>query len=72
MNKKKINPKDTAKAEVIEKIKTMFAEGGITTRDGVDFGFTATTLVVSLLDTDIQIKIMAPKAGVVRYEELND
>ena len=70
MSKKKINLKDTAKADMMAKITETLAAAGIEILTGTDFGFTTTTLVARTADTDIQIKLITPKAGVTRYEEL--
>lgn len=67
---KKVNEKDLKKSELAKMIGEMLVAQNIESFDGTDFGFTANSILVRLAETDIQIKLIAPKAGVIRYEEL--
>lgn len=67
---KKVNPKDIAKKEVMEIIQKALQENGIEFKDGVDYGMTAGTIIVSHKIADIQIKPISPKAGLDRYAEI--
>lgn len=64
---KKVNEKDIAKNEVMEIIKKALAENGIEWKDGVEYGMTNGTIIVTHEKSDIQIKPIAPKHGVTRY-----
>lgn len=68
---KKINPKDIVKKDIKDIIMKSLTEIG-TIESGTDYGFTKDTLVVHTETCDIQIKLIAPKTGVVRYEKLED
>ena len=70
MAKKKVNIKETKKEEILKIIAKALQEVGIEVLEGTDYGFTATTLVARTTETDIQIKLITPKAGVIRYEEV--
>lgn len=65
---KKVNPKDIAKQEVMAIIQKALEENGFELKDGVDYGMTKGTIIVSHKIADIQIKPISPKAGVDRYE----
>ncbi len=65
---KKVNPKDIAKQEVMAIIQRALEENGLELKDGVDYGMTKGTIIVSHKIADIQIKPISPKAGVDRYE----
>ena len=41
---------------------------GLTISTGADYGMTSGTIVIHMTECDIQIKPIAPKAGVIRYE----
>jgi len=69
---KKVDCKKVAKLEVSKEIKELFEGLGISILEGVDFGFTSGTLVARLEKCDIQIKLIAPKAGLERYEQLEE
>lgn len=65
---KKVNPKDVQKKEV----KTILADALSalgTIEEGRDFGFTKDTLVVHADTCDVQVKLITPKTGVLRYEK---
>lgn len=67
---KKVSIKDVAKKEVMEIIKKALTESGVEFKDGVDFGMTSGTIIVSHKLADIQIKPISPKAGIDRYAEV--
>lgn len=67
---KKVNEKDLKKSELAKMIGEMLVAQNIESFNGTDFGFTANSILVRFAETDIQIKLIAPKAGVIRYEEL--
>lgn len=69
---KKVDVKKVMKSEVNTNIKTLFEGLGIEIEDGTMFGFTEGTLVAHLEKCDVQIKLITPKAGVDRYEKLED
>lgn len=69
---KKVNPKDVKKAEVMEVIRLALLEKGYEVKDGADFGMTKGTIIVGTDVCDVQIKPIAPKAGVDRYLELEE
>ena len=54
-------------------IQELFQDLGFVVSDGKDvYGFTDGTLVVAMDKCDIQIKLIAPKAGIDRYEKLEE
>lgn len=65
---KKVNPKDVQKKEVKAIIETALVGLG-EIEEGREFGFTKDTLVVHAEHCDVQIKLVVPKTGVVRYEK---
>ena len=69
---KKVDCKKVAKIEVNTQIKELFEGLGLEVFDGVEYGFTSGTLVLKSEKCDIQIKLIAPKAGIDRYEKLVD
>jgi hypothetical protein len=69
---KKVDVKKVAKTEVSAQILKMFQELGMEIEDGTLFGFTQGTLVAHLEKCDVQIKLITPKAGVDKYEKLED
>ena len=68
---KKVNPKDTVKTNIKKAITEKLTDLG-TFSEGIDYGFTKDTLVLHTDTCDIQIKLIAPKTGVFRYEILED
>lgn len=66
---KKVNPKDVKKAEVMAIIEKALLDNGYEVKDGVDFGMTKGTIIVGTDVCDVQIKPIAPKAGIDRYVE---
>lgn len=67
---KKVNPKDIAKKEIMAIIQQALEENGIEFKDGVDYGMTNGTIIVSHKIADVQIKPISPKAGLDRYQEV--
>lgn len=64
---KKVNPKDTAKTNLMTTIRESLEQHGISVEDGMEYGFTKGTLVIHAPECDIQLKPITPKAGVDRY-----
>ena len=69
---KKVDPKAVAKKEVISIVREALEAQGFTINDGVDYGMTASTVVVGHSTCDVQLKLITPKAGVFHYEKLED
>jgi hypothetical protein len=70
---KKVDPKKVAKNEVSAAIvAALVAAGYAVDTNHEDYGFTEGTVVVSLANVDVQIKLIAPKAGVDRYAKVDD
>ncbi len=72
---KKVDVKKVTKLEVSRLIQEqLVALGveGIEVHDGKDYGFTEGTLVFKGEKCDVQIKLITPKAGVDRYDKLED
>lgn len=69
---KKVNPKDVAKERVMAVIRESLEQVDIDYEDGVEFGMTKGTIVVHLDGYDVQIKPIAPKAGIDKYEKLTE
>ena len=67
---KKVNEKDIAKEEIMTIIHKALEENGIKYKDGVDYGMTKGTIIVEHEKADVQIKPIAPKAGLTRYQEV--
>lgn len=67
---KKIDVKKSTKMEVSQFVRDYFEELGIEIKDGSDFGMTEGTLVLKMDKCDVQVKLITPKAGLERYEEL--
>jgi hypothetical protein len=65
---KKVDPKMVAKLEVMSIVTKALQDAGLSVADGEQFGMTKGTIVVSHAVSDIQIKPVAPKTGVDRYE----
>ena len=65
---KKINPKAVAKKSISAVIYDALVNQGYTVSDDSDaYGFTGGTLIVADEVTDVQVKLITPKAGVDRY-----
>lgn len=69
---KKVDFKKVAKMEVSTKVAEFFEGLGIEVESGADFGFTEGTLVLHMEKSDVQIKLITPKAGLERYVKLED
>ncbi len=69
---KKVNLKNVAKNEISVIIADALEAAGYTVNDGTDYGFSAASLVAESKNTDVQIKLIVPKAKVERYEMLED
>lgn len=69
---KKVDIKKVAKLAVSEQIKQMFTGLDIEVGNGVDYGFTEGTLVLHMEKCDVQVKLITPKAGVERYDLLEE
>ena len=69
---KKINPKDTQKNEVMTVVRDALVKAGYEILDGEDFAMTKGTVVVRAGVCDVQLKPITPKAGVDRYEVVED
>ena len=69
---KKVNPKDTAKAVLMEVIRETLEQLEIPTEDGADYGFTKGTLVIHTPECDVQLKPITPKQDVKRYNKVDD
>lgn len=69
---KKINPKDTQKNEVMIVVREALANAGYEVLDGEDFAMTKGTVVVRAGVCDVQLKPITPKAGIDRYEVVDD
>ena len=67
---KKVNVKDIAKNEIMAIIQKALEENGIEFKDGVDYGMTNGTIIVTHEKADVQIKPISPKAGLDRYQEV--
>lgn len=69
---KKVDMKKVAKVEVNAQLVVMLNEIGIGVEDGTLYGFTQGTLVAHMENCDVQIKLITPKAGIDRYEKLEE
>lgn len=69
---KKINPKDTQKNEVMSVVREALANAGYEVLDGEDFAMTKGTVVIRAGVCDVQLKPITPKAGIDRYEVVDD
>lgn len=69
---KKINPKDTQKNEVMAVVREALINAGFEVLDGEDFAMTKGTVVVRAGVCDVQLKPITPKAGIDRYEVVDD
>lgn len=69
---KKVDVKKVAKKEVSSQIMEMFKGLDMEISDGVLYGFTEGTLVLHMEKCDVQIKLITPKAGIDKYEMLED
>lgn len=69
---KKVDMKKVSKLEVSAKVRELFEGLGIVVSEGSEFGFTEGTLVLSMLNCDVQVKMITPKAGLERYASLEE
>ena len=69
---KKINPKDIQKNEIMTVVQNALVDAGYEVLDGDDFAMTKGTIVVRADKCDIQLKPIAPKHKLDRYEQRND
>ena len=70
---KKIDVKKVAKVNVSNEIAEFLREKGYDVNvEAASFGFTEGTILVSVPETDIQVKFITPKAGITKYEVLAD
>lgn len=69
---KKINPKDTQKNEVMTVVREALANACYEVLDGEDFAMTKGTVVIRAGVCDVQLKPITPKAGIDRYEVVDD
>ena len=69
---KKINPKDTQKNEVMTVVREALDNAGYEVLDGEDFAMTKGTVVIRAGVCDVQLKPITPKAGIDRYEVVDD
>ena len=68
---KKVDVKKLAKQELSNLIKEFLIEKGIeVSSNAEDYGFTQGTLVVHMEKTDVQVKLITPKAGLERYQQV--
>jgi hypothetical protein len=68
---KKVDVKKLAKQELSNLIKEFLIEKSIeVSSNAEDFGFTQGTLVVHMEKTDVQVKLITPKAGLDRYQQV--
>ncbi len=67
---KKVNPKDVAKERVMAVIKESLEQVDIDYEDGAEYGMTKGTIVVHIDGYDVQIKPIAPKAGLSSYQKV--
>ena len=68
---KKVDVKRVAKQELSDLFEEFLVEKGIKVSSNADdFAFTQGTLVVHMEDTDVQVKLITPKAGLKRYQEV--
>jgi hypothetical protein len=67
---KKVNPKDVAKERVMAIIRESLEQVDIDYEDGAEYGMTKGTIVVHMDNYDVQIKPIAPKAGLSCYQKV--
>ena len=68
---KKVDVKRVAKQELSDLFEEFLKEKGIkVSSNAEDFAFTQGTLVVHMENTDVQVKLITPKAGLERYQEV--
>ena len=67
---RKVNVKDIAKVDIMNIIQEALEAHDIDFKDGVDYGMTNGTIIVTHDKADVQIKPISPKAGLERYQEV--
>jgi hypothetical protein len=68
---KKVDVKREAKNELSALFAAFLTEQGYEVKENhEDFGFTGGTLIVGMEKTDVQVKLITPKAGLERYQEV--
>jgi hypothetical protein len=68
---KKVDVKKLAKQELSDLFKEFLMEKGIeVSSNAEDYGFTQGTLIVHMENTDVQVKLITPKAGLTRYQQV--
>ena len=65
---KKVDPKVVAKEAVMKIVVEALQAAGLGVVSGDEYGMTKGTVVVSHETCDVQLKPVAPKAGVSRYQ----
>jgi len=68
--KRKVNPKDLAKEKVMAIIRESLEQVDIDYEDGAEYGMTKGTIVVHVDGYDVQIKPIAPRAGLKSYQKV--
>lgn len=66
---KKVNIKDVTKKEIKAMLADVLKNKG-SVDEGKKYGFTKDTLVLHTANCDVQIKLITPKTGVIKYEEI--
>lgn len=68
---RRVDVKSAAKDTLSKKFERFLTEEGIKfNSDHTDYEFTKGTLVVHMEDTDVQVKLITPKAGLERYKKI--
>ena len=66
---KKVNIKEVTKKEIKSMLSEILGQK-FSMDEGKKYGFTKDTLVAHTPNCDVQIKIITPKTGVIKYEEI--
>lgn len=69
---KKVDVKKVSKMEVSSLVRELFEGLGIEVGNGVDYGMTEGTLILTMDKCDVQVKLITPKSGIDRYEKLEE
>ena len=69
---KKVDVKKVTKLQVSAQIAELFENMGVGVGSADAYGFTEGTLVLKLGKCDVQVKLITPKAGLDRYESLEE
>ena len=70
VRRRKVNPKDVAKEKIMAIIRESLEQVDIEYEDGAEYGMTRGTIVANIDGYDVQIKPIAPKAGLKRYQKV--